>query len=123
MEDAFLIGLKLSICSPNFTDSSHSSLLYLVPEHVENEKIPQQARGRLGKRREGNAGERVVLFEGADESVLEIRGACQRVIIRGIDGCKKSDCSFLEYSYARASDANSSCPVGGDSSKMQSCCF
>lgn len=78
---------------------------------------------RAGVGREGNAGERVVSFEGADESVLEIRGACQKAIIRDIDGCKKGDCSFLEYSYARASDAKNSCPVRGDSSKMQSCCF
>lgn len=125
MEAAFLIGIKLSIWPPKFTDSSHSSPVYLVSEHMENEKIPQEARGRSGKlRHEGNAGQReVVSFEKADESVLEIRRACQKAVIRGIDGCKKGDCSFLEYSYARASDANGSCPVGGESSKMQSCRF
>lgn len=28
---------------------------------------------------------------------------------------------FLEYSYGKASDVNISCPVGGESSKMQGC--
>lgn len=91
MEAAFLIGIKLSISSPKLADSSHSSLVYLVSEHMENEKIPREARFCLGNlRHEGNAGKReVISFEGADESVLETRGICQKVLIRGIDGCKK----------------------------------
>lgn len=55
---------------------------------MEKEEIPQEARDFLEKLwYEGNAGERkVVAFEGADESVLEIRGACVKAVIRDIDG-------------------------------------
>lgn len=31
----------------------------------------------------------VDLFEGADGSALEIRGACEKAVVRGIDGCGK----------------------------------
>ena len=118
IEATFLTGIKLCICSPKFTDFSHSSLVFLVSEHMENENIFQDTRVRLGKLcHEGNAGAReVVSSEGADESVLEIY--LYKLIYclpkdskRGIDGCKKGDCSFLEYSYARPNDANSFCPI------------
>lgn len=64
----------------------------------------------------------MVFFEEADESVLEIRGACVKAVIRDIDGCEKGDCSFLGYSYAKASNASSSCTIGEESSVVQSCC-
>jgi len=63
-----------------------------VSELMESEKMPQEARGHLGKlQHEGSAGEReVVSFEGADEPVLEIRDACQKASlytsVRGIVG-------------------------------------
>lgn len=110
--------------SPTFPESSHSSLVCLASERMENEEIPQEARNCLEKLwLEGNDRERkVVLFEGADESVLEIRGACVKAVIRDIDGCEKGDCSFLGYSYAKASNASSSYTIGEESSVMQSCC-
>lgn len=64
----------------------------------------------------------MVFFEGADEPVLEIRGACAKEVVRDTDGCEKGDCSFLGYSYAKASNAGSSYTIGDESSVMQSCC-
>lgn len=64
----------------------------------------------------------MVFFEGVDETVLEIGGACVKGVIRDIDGCEKCGCSFLGYSYAQASSASSSCTIAGESRVMQSCC-
>lgn len=88
----FYNSIKLSIWSPEFPESSHSSLVCLASEHMEKEKITQEARDCLEKLYlEGNDGERrVVFFEGVDE----IRGACVKAAIRDIDGCEKGDCSF-----------------------------
>lgn len=85
MEAAFLIGIAFSVCSLRFLPQF--SCLFGVKQ-MEDDKIPQEARGHLGKLwREDSTEGRVVLFEGADESVLEIRGACLKAVIRGMDGC------------------------------------
>lgn len=121
----FFSSIKLSVWSPKFPDSSHSSLVCLTAEHMENEEIAEEARGCLGQlQHEGSAGERDgVSFEGADEeSVLEVRGACVKAVIRDTDGCEKGECSFLGCSCAKASNASSSCTIGEESSVMQSCC-
>lgn len=60
------------------------------------------------------------MFEGSDKSAPEVRGTCQKVGIRGIDGGEEGGCNCLECRCARASAANTSCLLEGNPARRGS---